>query len=470
MYEKISQAMTERGYSRDAMQCRVKIKELRQAYQKTKESNGRSGSQPHTCRFYEALHAMLGGAATTTPPVSVDSDDGVLSTATSSEVFADGEDEEGEKEDEAVDSAFNTDFPDSQDLFITLTEIPYEPSQGSNPDQEPGEGSEAVSVSRPTHGSPSQRLAQIRRRKKRTWDDMFSELMVCSRNEAAQWREDISRSERTFSERERRAEAHEDRWWQEDQQATQTLLGLMREQMDTLWRLVDVLQDWRQEERAPLAGAGPTPEDEVIDEKMELDDVEPTAGSPSRVSSQELFFTLEVSSQSRQLHSGKQEAGEEIPGVDTFRRGYSQLPNSTNLLLQTLENLEHEARRYFLCKKCKLVAMLEETIFGLQVQVEMKLRTREAEEVLDSHVQKTPVSQVKGSLELATKELEIEEVREDSPEASDIDGPGSIGDDSHQHSNTASWDISQKTDYFKELGSMLKKKIQAIFSEILPVP
>ncbi|KAM7164020.1 uncharacterized protein RBU57_008069 [Macrochelys suwanniensis] len=252
IYEKISQAMTERGYSRDAMQCRVKIKELRQAYQKTKESNGRSGSQPHTCRFYEALHAMLGGAATTTPPVSVDSDDGVLSTATSSEVFADGEDEEGEEEDEAVDSAFNADFPDSQDLFITLTEIPYEPSQGSNPDQEPGEGSAAVSVSRPTRGSPSQRLAQIRRRKKITRDDMFSELMVCSRNEAAQRREDISRSERTFSKWERRAEAREDRWQQEDQQATQTLLGLMREHTDTLRRLVDVLQDRRQEERAPL--------------------------------------------------------------------------------------------------------------------------------------------------------------------------------------------------------------------------
>ncbi|KAM7182149.1 uncharacterized protein RBU57_000653 [Macrochelys suwanniensis] len=252
IYEKISKAMTERGYSRDATQCRVKIKELRQAYQKTKESNGCSGSQPHTCRFYEALHAMLGGAATTTPPVSVDSDDGVLSTATSSEVFADGEEEEGEEEEEAVDSAFTADFPDSQDLFITLTEIPYEPSQGSIPDQEPGEGSAPASVSRPTHGSPSQRLALIRRCKKRTRDDMFSELMVCSRNEAAQRREDVSRSERAVSERERRAEAREDRWRQEDQQATQTLLGLMREQTDTLRRLVDVLQDRRQEERAPL--------------------------------------------------------------------------------------------------------------------------------------------------------------------------------------------------------------------------
>ncbi|XP_065440341.1 myb/SANT-like DNA-binding domain-containing protein 2 [Chrysemys picta bellii] len=159
IYEKISKAMTERGYSQDATQCRVKIKELRQAYQKTKESNGRSRSQPQTCRFYEALHSILGAAPPTTPPLSVDSDDGVLSIAASSELFADGEDEEGDEEDEAVDSAFNADFRNSQDLFITLMEIPYQPSL----DRESGEGSVAASVSRATPASPSQRLAQIRR-------------------------------------------------------------------------------------------------------------------------------------------------------------------------------------------------------------------------------------------------------------------------------------------------------------------
>ncbi|XP_065413770.1 uncharacterized protein LOC135973632 [Chrysemys picta bellii] len=163
IYEKISKAMMERGYSWDATQCCMKIKELRQGYQKTKVSNGRSGSQPQTCRFYKALHSILGAAATTTPPLSVDSDDGVLSMATSLEMFTDGEDEEGDEEDEAVNSTFNADFPDSQDLFITLTEIPYQPSQGGNPDRESGEGSVAASVSRATPASSSQRLAQIRR-------------------------------------------------------------------------------------------------------------------------------------------------------------------------------------------------------------------------------------------------------------------------------------------------------------------
>ncbi|KAM9172901.1 uncharacterized protein ACDP82_020998 [Pangshura tecta] len=130
--KKISKAMTERGYSRDAMQCRVKIKDLRQGYQKTKAANGRSGSQPQTCRFYEALHSILGVATTTTPPLTMVSDDGIVSTAGSSEMFADGEDEEGDEEDKAVDSAYNADFPNSQDLFITLSEIPYQPSPAVN--------------------------------------------------------------------------------------------------------------------------------------------------------------------------------------------------------------------------------------------------------------------------------------------------------------------------------------------------
>ncbi|KAM9156395.1 uncharacterized protein ACDP82_004519 [Pangshura tecta] len=180
IYEKISKAMTDRGYSQDATQCHVKIKDLRQGYQKTKAANGRSGSQPQTCCFYEALHSILGAAATTTPPLTVDSDDGIVLTAGSSEMFADGENEGGDDKDEAVDSAYNADFPDSQDLFITLMEIPYQPSPAVNPDPESGEGSVAATISRPTPASPSQRLAQIRQRKKRTREEMFSELMGCS--------------------------------------------------------------------------------------------------------------------------------------------------------------------------------------------------------------------------------------------------------------------------------------------------
>ncbi|KAH1165124.1 hypothetical protein KIL84_022683 [Mauremys mutica] len=211
-YEKVSKALALRGYSRDATQCCVKIKDLRQGYQKIKTANGRSGAQPQTYRFYEALHAILGGSATTAPPVTVDSEDGIVSRGSFSAMFVDGEDEEGFVEDEAGDSAYNTAFPDSQDLFISLTEIPYQPSAAVNPDSESGEGSVAAAVSRTAPASPSQRLAQIRRRKKKTRDEMFAELMACSRAEAAQqsqWRETLSQQQRSHSER-------EDRWRQED--------------------------------------------------------------------------------------------------------------------------------------------------------------------------------------------------------------------------------------------------------------
>ncbi|EMP40463.1 Zinc finger and SCAN domain-containing protein 29, partial [Chelonia mydas] len=123
-FRKISEAMRDRGYIRDATQCRMKLKELSQAYQKTKESNARSGTEPQTCRFYAELHAILGGAATTTPPLSVDSEDGLLSAM--AEGFADGEDEE---EDKLGESTQHTVFPDSQDLFVSLTEIPSQPNE-----------------------------------------------------------------------------------------------------------------------------------------------------------------------------------------------------------------------------------------------------------------------------------------------------------------------------------------------------
>ncbi|XP_053884591.1 uncharacterized protein LOC128837218 [Malaclemys terrapin pileata] len=106
----------------------------------------------------------------------------------------------------------------------------------------------SATVSQPSLASHSQRLAKIRHRKKRTREDMFSELMACSQAQAAQqtqWREKLTQMQQANMDR-------EERWRQEDQQATQTLLGLLREQTDTLRRLVDVLQERRQEDRAPL--------------------------------------------------------------------------------------------------------------------------------------------------------------------------------------------------------------------------
>ncbi|XP_065415081.1 myb/SANT-like DNA-binding domain-containing protein 2 [Chrysemys picta bellii] len=190
-FEKISKGMMERGHNRDSDQCRVKVKELRQAYRKTKEANGRSGSEPRTCRFYAELHAILGGAATTTPPVTVDSGSGIVSSATP-EDSADGEEEEEEEEDELAESTQHSVLPNSQDLFLSLTEVP---SQASIQDHDPMEGTSAA-ANFSSLPPPSRRLSQIRRRRKRTRDDMFTEIMECTRNERAhlnEWKDTVTK-------------------------------------------------------------------------------------------------------------------------------------------------------------------------------------------------------------------------------------------------------------------------------------
>ncbi|XP_053883782.1 uncharacterized protein LOC128837013 [Malaclemys terrapin pileata] len=244
--------MIERGHNRDSEQCRVKVKELRQAYQKTKEANGRSGSEPRTCRYYAELHAILGGAATTTPPLFVDSGSGIVSTPEDS---ADGVEEE--EEDELAESTQHSLLPNSQDLFITPTEVP---SQASTQDSDPMEGTSAAANSS-SLPPPSRRLSQIRRRKKKTREDMFSEIMQSSRSDRAhlnEWKETVSKYRKEVSEREERRDQREERrdqreerrddrderWRQEDQRMKDATLGLLR-------RLVEV-QERLLENRLPL--------------------------------------------------------------------------------------------------------------------------------------------------------------------------------------------------------------------------
>nr|XP_048679296.1 uncharacterized protein LOC125623662 [Caretta caretta] len=132
--------MKVRGHNRDPKQCRVKLKELRQAYQKTREANGCSGSEPKTCRFYDELHAILGGSATTTPTVcfdSVNGDGGNMEAG-----FGDEE----EIVDSSQQASGETSFPDSQELFLTLDlePVPPEPTQGCLPDPPGGEGTSGM--------------------------------------------------------------------------------------------------------------------------------------------------------------------------------------------------------------------------------------------------------------------------------------------------------------------------------------
>ncbi|XP_050813889.1 zinc finger and SCAN domain-containing protein 29-like [Gopherus flavomarginatus] len=63
-YGQISRAMLERGHDRDALLCRVKVKELRSAYCKARKGNRCYGAAPTTCHFYKELDTILGGDPT----------------------------------------------------------------------------------------------------------------------------------------------------------------------------------------------------------------------------------------------------------------------------------------------------------------------------------------------------------------------------------------------------------------------
>ncbi|KAM9130286.1 uncharacterized protein ACDP82_010908 [Pangshura tecta] len=245
----------EKGHSRDSVQCRVKVKELREAYQKTKKANGRSGAGPKTCRFYTELHAILGGCATSIPPLSMDSEVGVVISAMA-EDYADREDEEEEEDDHLAESTQHSISPNSQELFLTQTELPSQPCQAAIPENEAMEGTSAANFSSPA--TPSQGLAQIRRRKKKTRDEMLSDIMEVTCKERAhlnEWKEVVSNCRKDASERgdtrDERWRQEDQRWQQEDQQWRDATRGLLRDQTDMLRRLVE-LQERQQDHRVPL--------------------------------------------------------------------------------------------------------------------------------------------------------------------------------------------------------------------------
>ncbi|XP_077680763.1 uncharacterized protein LOC144269138 [Eretmochelys imbricata] len=258
-FVKISQGMKDRGHNRDPKQRRVKLKELRQAYQKTRGVNGRSGSEPQTCHFYDELHAILGGSATTTPAVLFDSFNG-----DGGDTEAGFGNEEDDDDDEFVDSSQQasgeTGFPDSQELFLTLDLelVSPEPTQGCLLDPAGGEGTSAACVSMITGSSPAQRLVKIRKKKKRTRDEMFSELMLSSHTDRAQtnaWRQIMSECRKAQNDREERWRA-EDRaeaqmWRQRDERRQDSMLRLLEDQTSMLQCMAE-LQQRQLEHRLPL--------------------------------------------------------------------------------------------------------------------------------------------------------------------------------------------------------------------------
>ncbi|KAM9134298.1 uncharacterized protein ACDP82_009703 [Pangshura tecta] len=173
------------------------------------------------------------------------------------EAYADGEeyDEEAD-EDDLAESTQHSVSPNSQELFLTQTELASQPSQATIPDNEAMEGTSAANFS--SLPTPSQRLAKIRRRKKKTQEEIFSDIMEVTRKERAhlnEWKEVVSNYRKDASECEDRRDTRDERWrqedWQEDQRWWDATLALLRDQTDMLRRPVE-LQERQQDHRVPL--------------------------------------------------------------------------------------------------------------------------------------------------------------------------------------------------------------------------
>nr|XP_042711914.1 uncharacterized protein LOC122174251 [Chrysemys picta bellii] len=206
----------------------MKIKELRQAYQKTREVNSHSGSAPQTCLFYEDLHAILGDDPTTTLKCSMDISQECWAT------LSNNEEDIVDEEENVRQASRGSILPDSQELFLTLEPIPSQDQLAVECDATEGTSAETLSIS--TSSTPGQRLSQIRRWKKKSQEDVFSELMRVSESDKTElraWR--ITLSKNLDMDREDR------RAFREQERATQEeMLQLMKEQSDMLRHLVEV--------------------------------------------------------------------------------------------------------------------------------------------------------------------------------------------------------------------------------------
>ncbi|EMP34511.1 hypothetical protein UY3_08340 [Chelonia mydas] len=101
----VSQGMIARGHDQDTLQCRVKVKELWNAYHKVREANHHSSAAPTSCRFYKDLDVILSSEPTSTAKTTVDTSVARMSVDSGPSQEEEILDEDGEGDPEAVDES-----------------------------------------------------------------------------------------------------------------------------------------------------------------------------------------------------------------------------------------------------------------------------------------------------------------------------------------------------------------------------
>ncbi|XP_077682693.1 uncharacterized protein LOC144270227 [Eretmochelys imbricata] len=237
-FGQISKDMMERGHDRYALQCRVKVKELRNAYRKAREANSHSGAALATCHFYKELDVILGGDPTSTLSYTMD---------TSEPSSTRQEEQSGSKGAEVEEDTPESLDACSQELFSSQEESSQSQWPVLGEGQTPEEVPDATLRSQPSMLSPAERLQRIRKRPHRSKEDMLHEVMQHSSNENQKVQE--------WWDSERRIrQQNEERWHKSmvlRQQSTDWLISIMERQVDSIQALV-AMQAEHYHVRAPL--------------------------------------------------------------------------------------------------------------------------------------------------------------------------------------------------------------------------
>ncbi|XP_065439811.1 uncharacterized protein LOC135981402 [Chrysemys picta bellii] len=222
-YRQISRCIIERGHDKDTLQCKVKVKELRNAYHKAQEANHRSSAAPTSCWLYKELDAILSGDPTSTAKAPVDASLAHMPVKSGPSQEEGILDEEGEGDPEAEDDSEARDAF-SHELFTT----PEDPSQSQQSDLGKAQtGEEApemtLGAQSPSLLSMAEWLRRIRKRPRRTKEDLLRDVMMHSaakKKELKEWWDSEKRDQKENA-------AHQ-------KEATERLLNVMEHQEDTL--------------------------------------------------------------------------------------------------------------------------------------------------------------------------------------------------------------------------------------------
>ncbi|XP_074925887.1 uncharacterized protein LOC142047354 [Chelonoidis abingdonii] len=210
------------------MQCRVKVKELRSAYCKTHEGNCRSGAASMTFRFYKELDMILGCDPTANWRTTMDSSE-------------QGEGEgEGVEETESETTEVVGDTPESQEACSQeLFSSQEEASQSQQLEivgEEEAEEWVLVSFNPPALSQPAERLQNLRRKPRKSKEDLVKEVMnqYARENKRLQdWREKMHQWRETQSRRKELA----------TKKSTKQLVSLLAHQTDCMQSLVAMQAD-----------------------------------------------------------------------------------------------------------------------------------------------------------------------------------------------------------------------------------